>query len=277
MIGFWEMLGLRKPKEGEEKGKIYDSTGIGTGPATLESGSSDNFYGSIQNIVMAVVGESGAAETRVNVYDLGNGQYKWIVHLVMPRKAVVDDWNQHLTAANAEKSEKEEELAGYMEQFKTMTGIVATIHLLRKSGPAKEYREAQGELKELASVVAGLESRVHELKTYGYWVQEFPEGEYAIYPYPSVLEVTASSLSQRAPSVSVSFSPHLDTKTLEHFYDVAEKLSESIQDEYPQLDVHIGFIETAVLYTTPLSEVKGKKPRKTPKKKLYVGGGISGG
>lgn len=238
-----------KEEKEAEKGRIYDTTGMGSAP---KEGKPDDFYDRIQAILKEVVGGLEKTETKMNAYHLNNGEYQWLVHLVVPRKQAVAAWNEPLSHAKDEKSKKEEEMAGYLEQFKAMSGIAAHIRLLRKSGPVKEYRRAEKELEELVQNVADLESKVKELGTYGYWVQEFPSGKYAVYPYPSVLEIKGNP-----DHLVILLSPQL--QDLELFHSLGVKIGERVQQQYKNMDVHIGFSENAVLYTQPLSEVRAKE------------------
>lgn len=272
---FWDGW-FSKPEE-EEKGRISDTTGLG--PA-LKGGSSDNLYGRIEALLKEVVGGTGKPKTRIQSYVLEGGQRggqrEWIVYLEMPIKQVVAGWQDMLTLVNDEKTKKEEVLAGYLEQFKGEMGLVANIQLLRKSGVAKEYREAKGELEEFASNVAGLESRVEELKTSGYWVEVFPDGgKYAVYPHPSVMEVRTSSSNMGLSSVSILLNQQqLEGDNLKLFHSICEKLAESIQEEYGWLNVDIGYSESTVFYNQPLSKVRGRmkaktEPEKEPEKKPW--------
>lgn len=246
----------------ENKGKIYDTIGGGHWGRTDKAAPDDRFPKggfdeTIEESLKELLAGIGGYEARIVASPVG----EWTVHLVLPRQEALASWNGYLSSARTEKSRKEEEMAGYLEQFKALPAIAAHLQLLRKSGPVKEYRRAEKELEGLSKNVADLEARVKELGTYGYWVQEFPSGKYAVYPYPSVMEVTTSYSSGviSSPKLNILFNPQLKGKDMALFHELGLNLGKSIQKEWPWVGVHLGFSKSAMLYTIPLADARAEE------------------
>ncbi len=215
----------------------------------------------IEEILKELVGGIEGYETRILASKIEDSLYRWTVYLVLPREKALASWDYQLSCARAEKSKREGDMAGYMEQFKAMSAIAANLLLLRKSGPVKDYRRAKKELEELSLNVAELETKVKELGTYGYWVQEFPSGKYAVYPYPSVLEVTASygSHPPSVPSLTIILNSQLKGFERGLFQTLSLKLGTIVRDEWPRVDVVLNLSDRSLLYTIPLADARAKE------------------
>lgn len=226
----------------------------------------------VEEILKELVGDIEGYETRILASQIESDRYQWTVHIVPPSKQALAIWNDYLSRAREEKSKKEEEMAGYMGQFKAMPSITAHIHLLRKSGPVKEYRMAEKEFEKLSLNVTDLETKVKELGSLGYWVQEFPpHGKYAVYPYPSVLEITTSYSSGMisSPKLTILLSPQFKDKDLMLFHNLSAELGKRVHEEWPWVDVLLGPSGRSLLYSMPLAETRAKEAaaKKEPEKK----------
>lgn len=220
----------------------------------------------VEEILKELVGGIKGYETRILASQIESDRYQWTVHIVPPRNQALAIWNDYLSRAREDKSKKEEEMAGYMEQFKAMSSIAAHIHLLRKSGPVKEYRMAEKELEKLSLNVTDLETKVKELGSFGYWVQEFPpHGKYAVYPYPSVLEITTSystGMISSPPKIAILLSPQPKDKDLILFHNLSAELGKRVHEEWPWVDVVLGPSDRSLLYTSPLAEARAREAAK---------------
>ncbi len=180
----------------------------------------------------------------------GPGQWEWLAYANMSKDSKASEMRKERSELQTEVKEAQSEMEILLEEYREEPQIKGNWQFLTSTGAIGEYRRKKRHVRKLNQQITTLEQRIEHLNREGCWEETTRKNTYQVFPrkLEMSLQTDFSNEDSQKWSLTLMVYDQEDEKKTEKYVDTARTLAQTLQKEYPWMDIRLRFKDELTLY-----------------------------